>query len=225
MRRFPTSKAIATLLAAVLLGLGIPQAVDSLLWLYAEAGIDAVNVNTPQGAADVASAAALLEAADDWFGDPHAKIRAGILQWELAFSQRGSTPFNPQRLERAIDDLTGGLARAPTDAAAWATLGRSLVLKDDFDGARRTLHMSMVLAPYEPAMALMRSDLGLQLWSFLDGSDRQMLGYQFGIAWDQHPGDFATLAHRSGNSLAVITAFAQDPKRLLGFLEALRQYH
>ncbi len=179
------SKALPVALALLLLALGIPQTVDSVLWLMTGDAPDRLGKESPASPDEAAANAALLEKADAWIGDPKARIRAGILRYRLAIGSGDA--IDQDQLKRALNDLTDGLARSPANAYAWAALSQTLIVSGDRLKAKRALATSMLIDNADPEISLWRCDLGLLLWDVLDEDDRRMWNGQVRLAWDTHP--------------------------------------
>ncbi|MGO8919852.1 MAG: hypothetical protein ACLQJR_28465 [Stellaceae bacterium] len=176
---------------------------------------------TPQDVETIQSRVKLLELTDDWFGDPGARIRAGIYELRIAYGSDADPKLDPARLQKAIDDLSDGLRRAPANPLAWASLGHARLAAGDRSGAAAALDASLLLGPYEAGLTLYRCELGLKLWPDLDARVRRAVALQMRLAWDHDPSALVGLAKRGGNALPVMIALAQDPKRASAFMKAL----
>jgi hypothetical protein len=222
-------KILPAALALGLLALGIPQTGDSVLWLMAGDTPDQPGAASP-GSVDATSRnAALLERADDWFGDPRARIRAGILRMRLATTGTGpdgkpavSTP----ELEHAIADLTDGLMRAPANAIGWAALAQASLANGDRPRARVALSTSLLIDNNDPDLSLWRCELGLALWSYFNNDERRMWNNQVILAMRNQPGDLVDLAHQNGgvNALLIRLALLSDQTHLDEYDHIYSQY-
>jgi hypothetical protein len=158
---------IPAVLALLLLALGLPQTIDSVLWLVTGDSPDELAKESPASPGLATKNAALLERAGAWFGDPKARIRAGVLRLRL-IGAPGSTQIDQTELARAIDDVVAGLAQAPADAFAWAALAQAEIAAGNRSGAKRAFITSLLVADHDPDLSLWRCELGLRLWPLLD---------------------------------------------------------
>jgi len=207
-------------LALGLLALGIPQTGDSILWLMTGDTSDQPGTASPSSVAEAARNAALLERADNWFGDPKARIRAGILRLRLATENSdGTTAVSAPELDRALNDLTDGLKRAPANAIGWAALAQASLAAGDRPRARAALSTSLLLDNYDPELSLWRCSLGLALWSYLNDDERRMWNDQVDMAWRRRPRDVVALAHQNGGIYALLIRLSllSDSTRLSAF--------
>lgn len=213
-----SSKFAAAVISAGILTLGIPQTIDSLIWRYAGVDDSAAARKAPQWAVAASASSALLQKADTWFDDPAARIRAGLLQLGVAYA---STPNAPDRewLRRATANLTDGLSRAPASGEAWMMLGYTRLAAGDREGAIRDLRASLLVASFDPALAVDRCQLGLELWPELDSNERRMMSDQVRDAWKYHPRGLVALARRPPSLYWVAGALAEDPEQLAAFLK------
>jgi hypothetical protein len=210
------SKAFPAALALLLLALGIPQTIDSILWFLTGDTPSQLGGGSPASPDQAEANAALLEKADAWTGDPPARMRAGILRLRLA---PANGTVDQKQLQRAIDDLTDGLARDPANSLAWAALSQAQILAGNTGEAKDSLTTSLLLGEHEIGLSLWRCELGLQLWGSLDSDDRNLWNEQVRMAWDNQPRKLADLA-LSGNGAymtPIRLALLSDRERLQAF--------
>ncbi len=218
------SKAFPAALLSLLLILGIPQTVDSVLWLLTGDTSNQLGKESPASPDIDASNAALLEQADVWTGDPKARIRAGILRLRLATAS--SDQIKQDQLQRAIDDLTDGLARSPANSYGWAALSQAQIAAGERTKAEKALSTSMLIDDFDPEMSLWRCELGLLLWDILDGDDRRMWNDQIRLAWDNQPKGLIALARVDEGAFAnpIRLALISDPARYQAFQKVFVQH-
>ena len=137
------SKAFPAALLSLLLILGIPQTVDSVLWLLTGDTSNQLGKESPSSPDQALSNAVWLEKTDAWTGDPKARIRAGILRLRLATGS--SDKIDNDQLQYAIADLTDGLARSPANAYAWAALSRAQMESGERIKAKKAFATSMLI--------------------------------------------------------------------------------
>jgi hypothetical protein len=213
-------KILPVALALGLLALGIPQTGDSVLWLMTGDTPDQPGAASPDSVAEVTRNAALLEHADDWFGDPKARIRAGILLMRIATTNPdGTAAVSAPELDRAQNDLTNGLARAPANAIGWTALAQANLAAGDRPRAQAALSTSLLLDNYDPELSLWRCALGIALWSNLDTDERRMWNDQVNMAWRTQPREVVTMARQNGgiNTLLIRLALLSDRTQLSEF--------
>jgi hypothetical protein len=221
-------KILPAALVLGLLALGIPQTGDSILWVMTGDAPDQPAMANPSSVDEAARNAALLERADNWFGDPKALIRAGILRMRIATtSPDATTPtVSTPELDHAINDLTDGLARAPANAIGWAALAQASIAAGDRPRARTELSTSLVLDEYDPELSLWRTALGLYLWGDFNDDERRMWNDQVNMAWSKNSGDVIALAHQNPiYGLLLRLPMLSDSKRLSEFDHMLKAQH
>lgn len=200
--------------AILLLVLGLPQAIDSVLRLYA--GGDA------SGAAAVSTAGS-LHLVDRWFEDPGARIIAGVRELSAARAASLASP-DFDLLSRASDDLASGLAREPASALGWTALAETRIDQGDTAGAVDALHASLLVASYDQSLSLWRSELGFDLWTQLDADDRPRILEQVRVAFDTDPNGLVALARRYPATMIIIRlALFDEPEPGRQFEEFLRR--
>lgn len=191
------------------------------MWLMTGDTPDQPGAKSPSSAVEAARNAALLERADDWFGDSKALIRAGILRLRLATSNSDNRKeiVDAPELERALNDLTNGLKRAPASAIGWAALAQARLAAGDNPAARAALSTSLLLDDHSQELSSWRCELGLDLWNFLDQDDRRMWNDQVTMVWNEHPDDLVSLARQNDGSYAVAIRLAllMNPAQLSEF--------
>lgn len=214
----PVLRLFAGLSAVALIGLGIPQATDALLQLYAAAGRDQPELKTAPAQKEAQASADLLDTAEAWSGDPQARIDAGLLRFRLA-SEAGYATIDLAQLARSVDDLTHGLARAPGNSHAWLVLGYADFIRGEMAGAASDFRTSVFNDPYDPNLVVARCELGLRLLPLLAADDRRLLDEQLRFAWDIKWPEIVALA-KKGYRTQIEEALANDTVRLADFLNA-----
>jgi hypothetical protein len=217
------SKALPAALALLLLALGFPQMIDSIMWLRTGDASKQLETLSPESPEQLAANANLLEGADAWTGDPKARIRAGILRMHLAITS--DNQIDKDQLQSAIDDFTDGLSRAPANAYGWAALSQALIDAGDPIKAKKALTTSILIDDFDPQMNLWRCELGLLLWNNLDSDDRRLWNDQVRFAWDTQAQGLVTLARKNSDTYAVPIKLAliSDPDRYQAFEKAFDQ--
>jgi hypothetical protein len=212
-------KILPALLVLGLLALGIPQTGDSILWLMAGDTPDQPGAPSPDSIAATTRSVALLERADDWFDDPKARIRAGILRLRIATTNPdGTAAISKPDLDLALNDLRDGLKRAPANAIGWAALAQASLAAGDQPAAQAALLTSFLLDEHNPDISLWRCSLGLALWGYLDQDGRRIWNEQVNLAWSKQSTDVVALAHQNPiYPLLIRLALLSDSARLSDF--------
>jgi hypothetical protein len=215
------ARGIALGLAVTLLGLGVPQTIASVMRLYAVLDDAPATSRTAAWLAAVEPKAALLERTDAWFGDPDARVRAGVLELQLAFPEEADGTPVPDHLKRAIDDLTEGLAQAPANGMAWALLAEARLAAGDAGPARQALRTSWLMAGFAPYLAVTRAEVGLRLLGELDPDDRRNLDSDIQAACKYTPDQLARMSKKGRFVPVVLMALLDQPGALTEFAKAL----
>jgi hypothetical protein len=221
-------KILPAALALGLLALGIPQTGDSILWFMTGDTPEQPGAESPSSVDEAARNAALLERADDWFGDPRARIRAGILRMRIATADVDGKPnVSKPELDHAISDLTDGLTRAPANAIGWTALAEANLVAGDLPRARTALATSLLIDNNDPDLSLWRSQVGLAIWSYFSNDERRMWNNQVILTWHSHPGDLVDLAHQNGgiNALLIRMSLLSDRTQLNDFDQLYNRYY
>jgi hypothetical protein len=214
-------RVLALGLAAGLLVLGLPQAIDTTMRLYAEAQLAGAASPDAGSAPTAERGIALLDAADRWFDDPAARIEAGIVAFRRAYPPGGEV--DPGGMRQAIGALSSGLSRRPADRRGWMYLAHAELAIGDTAAALRAFRTAILVAPYEPDLSVWRAELGLDLWPLLGADDRRLVADQIQIAWTAKPGDVLALAKTSVATAIIRLALASSPPALEKFEARLGQ--
>jgi hypothetical protein len=223
-------KILPAALALGLLALGIPQTGDSIFWLMTGDTPEQPGAASPCSVDEAARNAALLERADDLFGDPRARIRAGILRMRIATTSTGpdgKPAVSKPELDHALGDLTDGLTRAPANAIGWTALAEASLAANDLPRARTALATSLLIDNNDPDLSLWRCQVGLALWSYFSNDERRMWNNQVVLTWRSHPGDLVDLAHQNGgiNALLIRMSLLSDREKLNEFDQVYNHYY
>lgn len=215
-----SARLIPALIATVLLLLGVPQAVDSMVWALADSAPDQLGAAGSASDKVAAREIGLLEGVDRWVGDPRARIRAGILRLRRAADQPDAAAA-AERLH-GIADLTSGLARFPASAVGWTALAQAQLAVGNLAAATAAFKASILIDDHDPQLSLWRCGLGLMLWNALGADDRRLWTDQVRETWKTDPAGLVALAHQSGGYATPIRlALILDPNQLAAFDRAL----
>lgn len=223
----PRSRLAAALIAlplgAVLAYLGICQTVGAFLTLRGDAVLERYEDGSPAVTpAEAREAVALFERSDRWRRDPGNSFNAGRLLMLLATPAAGGR-YDPVLIERAQRSFAQSLAEAPANAAAWAALADTRLLRGEpLKEAADALTMSIQLARYDPALLAWRCRMGLALYPVLDAAQRAEIGAQIRLLGRQSASELIRIARSSGKMAVVITALNGDNETLREFLDNLR---
>lgn len=207
----------------VLLGMGIPQTIDSFFVVYARS-IANITEPGPVPPLPVAAAAArLLRSADQWTGDADARIEAGIIERRAAAGDAGQVN-NSTALAVAAQDLSAGLGRAPANSLGWAELAAADLGLAKIPRALAAWRNSILMGNYDPSLNFWRAQIGTELWLALDPNDRRLLAAQLSFSWDQDRAKLISFAELSNVAAeAVRLALGNDPERLAEFNSSLQR--
>lgn len=215
-------KAAITILALVLLAMGLHRAI-ALAWpLAIEASIEGQNSTTAEGRAALVRAAGAFRQIDQRFGNPDARLRSASLEMALALSNAvPATGPEVDHVKAAISDLMEALRRRPADARSWLELARAHLLNGDAPASLVALRMSLELGRFDPALNLRRAEIGLRLWLQLTADDQANVVEQIQFAWDQVPDEVVKLAARDDWFAGIIRAGLVEGARALDEFDRL----
>ena len=218
MIRASETNLLLAVLAAGLLGLGIPRTIDTVMQLRAGGTQDLASADTFQDVGAQSTDAARLETIDSRFHDPAASIRAGTIQFLLT---AGDGSNDPAQLDTAIGNLETGLARAPADPKGWMMLALARAQHGDKTGARLALRSSIAIAPHDPTLALARAELGLQLIDELPPEEWQLVSEQIRVAADAQFDGLIKYVQAGGDLTPITTALAGEPDKVAALIGAV----
>ncbi len=138
-------------------------------------------------------------------------------------------PSDPERLwliNDAIESLKTGLAMAPASPFAWTRLAYAETMKaGPSPGALSAFRFGLVMAPYEPHLALARISLGFAIWPELQPADKRMIFEQVRFAWKnwKERKRLVEFAMQAGRANLVRAALLRTPDDLTAFERQLRK--
>lgn len=117
-------------------------------------------------------------------------------------------------LDRCIDALRNGLARAPARPRAWTMLAQASLARHGANEAfGPILRAAIHAAPDDLRLLLIHVKLGLAAWGGLDAPTRKLVAQRFGLGLDTMPAAMARLAENNGMTDRVRQILANDPTR------------
>lgn len=217
MIRVSETNLLLAVLAAGLLGLGVPRTIDTVLELGAGGAEDLSNASNFDDLAMQSVDATRLERIDNRYHDPAASIRAGTIEFVLAAGDGDRA-----QIASAIANLESGLARAPADPKGWMMLALARAQLGDSEGARLALRSSIAIAPQDPTLALARAELGLKLLGDLPPEEWQLVSEQIRIAAASQFDGLVKYVQGGGDLTPITTALAADPDRVAALIAAMK---
>lgn len=211
--------AVALVLGAVLLLLGVPRLVASLANLP---GDRVYAIDQDGRAIGRAEIDALLDSRLDatrWVtrGRDWTDIGAAYLMR----ARQGKEPGEVDKadLARAIEAMKKGLALAPANPFAWARLALIQYMHDGGPSAAmaEALRMSLLTGSYDERLVLTRLDLSFRAISYFSRDDRELILQQIRYAWPIASNQLVAMARDPLRRGFIAAAFANAPEILKDF--------
>ena len=210
IRAFPVA-ALAFLVAAALLYLGVPRAVEAV-WMYSanrtlldiQAQKDISNEELEDLIEALNDTMFLVESGRKW-------TDLGLAQ--LLFSARTEDePKAQELLFRARVSLRKGLAQAPANGFAWTRLAYvETLISGPSEEVAGILQLAMLTAPFDPRLLLFRLELCFLAWPYFDENNQDLVFQQVRYAWHESPKQLVDLAARAERVELVRDALASTP--------------
>ena len=125
-------------------------------------------------------------------------------------------------VQRAIDALKDGLARAPANPYAWARLAYAEALSQGWTPlAVSSLRLALITAPYEPRLLWSRLRMAFLAWRYMSSEDREIVLRQVRAAWNADQVELTRLAKELNQVGLVRAALMQTPEDAGVFEELL----
>lgn len=202
------------LLAAVLLGGGVPHLVAALAGLAGEPALALIQAGERPTAAGIERIVDGRTTALAWAPDGRAEIEIGAVLLAMA-GPADAAPQSRQHLARqylegAAARLQAGLAQAPADAQAWHLLATAFLALDRRAEAARALAMSFRADPHTVQFGSARILLGVRLWDGLDRGLQAAVLRELRTSFRLDPAEAMRIAIRAGSLPILRQALAGD---------------
>lgn len=202
MTRRLSSLAVANLLlAAALIVIGAPPAIDAVLRLPSRATVAALERGSAVEQAEIERARTDLQAA--------AAVSPGA-RVNLAFMLMAGEADQAQ-VGRAIDAFKAYLSEAPGDSRAWAGLAQAELRQDRRAEALSALKMSILTGPSLPGLLLWRCAAGIELYPSLDEDGWRLIAGQFRMAVAHVPDRLVRLVREKRAVVVALALLSRDP--------------
>ena len=176
------------LAAMVLLTLAVPRTVGVILSARAEPMLRKLQDQQPVRIDELTTLADAQEVGQFWLADGRVRTDLGLAYLLLAEKLPRGDPNAGAYLQRAIDALKAGLARAPANPYAWARLAYAEALAQGWSPlAVSSLRLSLITAPYEPRLLWSRLRMSFLAWPEMSSEDRELVFQQIRYAWQADP--------------------------------------
>jgi hypothetical protein len=164
------------------------------------------------------------EAGRFWLADGRLRTDLGLAYLLLAEKLPRTDPNANAYLQRAIDALATGLARAPANPYAWARLAYAEALAKGWTRlAVSSLRMALITAPYEPRLLWSRLRMSLLAWPEMSSEDQELIFQQIRYAWQADPSELARMAVELKQVNLVRAALLLSPDESAAFEELLKK--
>ena len=214
--------ALALLAGAVLLSLGLPRTIASVITVPGNAVLKSIQSLEPVSRQDLDLLIASQRRSLAWGESGRKWTDLGLAQ--LLLAAEAGDDGREDRISEAMTSLKRGLALAPANGFAWTRLAYGETLASGPSAAvAAALKMALLTAPFEPRLLFMRLELSFRAWPYFEPDDRDLVFRQVRFAWRDDPERLIDLARRSGRINLVRAALLRTPEALSRLEERLRR--
>src|SRR5512132_3207723 len=212
------------LAAIVLLVLGIPRTIGVILSASADPVLRKLQDHQPVQPDELMTLAGAQEAGRFWLADGRLRTDLGLAYLLLAEKLPRTDPNANAYLQRAIDALAAGLARAPANPYAWARLAYAEALSQGWSPlAVSSLRLALITAPYEPRLLWSRLRMTFLAWHYMSSEDLEIVLRQVRAAWNTDRVELTRLAKELDQVSLVRIALMHTPEDARAFEELLKK--
>lgn len=204
--------AFGLLVSIVLIGVGVPRVVASLLKAPAIATVLDAHGGDPLTIDQLDRAARYLRRASKWENSASVRTDLGFLLLLHAEKLDQEDPTRAGLIEEAVDALRDGLERAPVRPHAWVRLAYAEMLKPGPSAeVASLLEQSLTAGRFIGEISVFRIDLLLQNWEHLSFEMRKAVGAQMRYAWEHRSQMLIEVAKRTGREQVLRFAVRSIP--------------
>ena len=203
----PMAAVVGLIMAAGLLGLGLPRFMAAILAADASNTVWSAHTGGVVPDAQLKAADVALAGAGLWVEEGEATSERGYLLLHRAWEM----PRGPERMALLVEAeamTAAGLARAPSQPGVWLRLAFLRNLRGDTAGAVQALRLSFLAGGFVPSLMKTRLEFALPLLPAMDVEMRSLLQRQVRLAWVVEPDYVAGLGARP--ELAVLVREALE---------------
>jgi hypothetical protein len=202
-------------LSLVLIGLGVPRVVSSLLKGPAIATVRDAHDGDSLRLEELETAARYLRKAAAWEGSAGVRTDLGLLLLMRAEQTDVDDPQREALLDEAAAVLRDGLARAPVRPHAWLRLAYAGMMNSGPSAeVVAELALSLQTGRFVGEIALARIELLLRNWAYLPFEMRTLVGAQIRYAWRHERRGLVELAQMTGTTRIIRFALRTIPGAL-----------
>lgn len=211
-------------IAAVLLVIAVPRTVGVILTARSEPVLRKLQDQQPVYMEELKTLANALERGRFWLNDGRLRTDLGLAYLLVSEQmQRGDSNAGVY-LQRAIDELKAGLARAPANPYAWARLAYAEALSRGWSPlAVSSLRHALITAPHEPRLLWPRLRMAFLALPHMSSEDRVIVLRQVRVAWNADRAELTRLAIELDQVSVVRDALMQMPEDAGAFEEMVKR--
>lgn len=212
------------LTALVLLTIALPRTIGVILSARSEPVLRKLQDQQPVRIDELKTLADAQETGQFWLADGRLRTDLGLAYLLLAEKLPRGDVNAGAYLQRAIELLKAGLARAPANPYAWARLAYAEALAHGWSPlAMSSLRLSLITAPYEPRLLWSRLRMTFLAWRDMSSEDRELVSQQIRFAWKADPLELTRLAAELRQVNLVRATLLQMPDDASAFEELLKK--
>ena len=208
----PTILTLGLILSALLLSLGAPRVIASLLKAPAFQSLRAAHAGEPLETVQLQTATRFLEKATRWEASGQLYGDLGFLLLLDAAARPTDDPQRQALAGRSLAAIEASLMLAPASPHGWLRLAyATTILKGPSPEVAALLERSLKIAPFLGALAPARIELLFQNWPHLSPEMRAALGPQIRYGWRHHGRALVAIAARGGQLRVLRLALRSVP--------------
>jgi hypothetical protein len=159
-----------------------------------------------------------------WLDDGRLRTDLGLAYLLLAEKLPRADSNTSVYLQRAIDALKAGLARAPGNPYGWARLAYAEALSQSWSPlAVSSLRLALITAPYEPRLLWSRLRMTFLACHYMSSEDLEIVLRQVRAAWNTDRVELTRLAKELDQVSLVRIALMHTPEDASAFEELLKK--
>jgi hypothetical protein len=212
------------LVAIVLLVIAVPRTVGVILSARSEPVLRKLQEQQPVYMDELKTLAHTQERSQFWLDDGRLRTDLGLAYLLLAEKLPRADSNASVYLQRAIDALKAGLARAPGNPYGWARLAYAEALSQGWSPlAVSSLRLALITAPYEPRLLWSRLRMTFLAWHYMSSEDLEIVLRQVRAAWNTDRVELTRLAKELDQVSLVRIALMHTPEDASAFEELLKK--
>lgn len=217
---------LSLVVGILLIALGTPRMIAAFAMIPSGPVLDKVQNRELAGMEDLNILLASQRRGLMWSSSGRKWTDLALAQMLMAEQLEADDPQRLQLIDAAILSLRNGLAVAPARPFAWTRLAYAESSKSGpSPAALSAFRFGMLMAPFEPRLALARVSFGFSVWPELQPSEQTLILQQVRYAWNHRDERkrLMVFARQEAWANLVRAALLRTPEDLAEFEKKLRK--